>query len=269
MNYRVLKGAVVHYFSEVITITYTPTIWLEHSMSAAQKLTALKNLECQAEEATTYMAAFQHIDIYTAAEANARYYRTASHPSGRSDTGAGCGVDAATVDGYTLAQLLALSVPAGLICMYGAGAVPAGYRVADGSSGEIDLQNMLVKGSGSGVAPGSTGGNNSVTPTASNFTTPDTTLADNAIPQHYHTYNDRQNNVILLGAYGGNGWKLTSEYSRTTATTEPYAVTTRTAHNHPGCSFTWTGYKDEAGNSQAGALNIRPACRAVRFLVRY
>ena len=95
------------------------------------------------------------------------------------------------------------------------------------------------------------------------------TLTDNQIPKHLHAYNDIQNGTTVAGGMAGvTAIHAGGDTSKTTTTTEPGGVTTRTAHKHTGSTFAWTGYKDSAGTSHAGALDIRPACRAVKFIMR-
>lgn len=246
-------------------MVYTAYTWCEHSMSSTEKRDQLNHLETQAAEANSYMAAFPH-DFYSISEADARYLMTASHPDGPSPA---AGVDAAKLDGYSLAEILAMSVPAYCIGMFGAGDVPDGYAECDGTSGTPNYQDYIPKGAGSGVTPGTTGGSNSITPTANAFDSADHTLSTNEIPKHQHSYNDATNgqNIHNTGTPGA-GWNIAADISRTTTTTEPGAVTAGTSHKHAGSAFTWTGYLDENGASQAGALDIRPACRAVKFIMR-
>ena len=250
-------------------MVYVAYTWREHSMTAAQKRDQLNHAETQVAEADSYMAAMSH-DFWTIAQADARYYRTAAHPSGRSDTGAGCGIDATKLDGYTLAEIVAMAVPAYAIGMFGAGAIPSGYHECDGAAGTPNYQDYMPKGAGSGVTPGTTGGSNSITPTANAFNSPDHTLADNEIPAHTHGYTDKQNNGTVVGALTYNSIinLQSGDITITTITMEPGSRTSRTAHNHPGSTFSWTGYKDSIGADQAGALDIRPACRAVKFIMR-
>jgi hypothetical protein len=248
---------------------YTPTIWREPSMTAAQKRDQLNHMETQAAEADSYMAGLAH-DFYTIAEADARYLMTAAHPDGPSPA---AGVDAAKLDGHTLAEILAMSVPAYCIGMYGGGAMPDGYHEADGTNGTPDYRGYIPRGSGSDVTPGTTGGSNSITPTANAFTTGATTLTDNQIPGHDHTYVDKQNSVGICSSGSDRyaywrGVAPGTDILRDTLTTEPGAVTVRTAHSHAGSSFKWTGYKDSAGTSHAGELDIRPACKGVKFIMR-
>jgi hypothetical protein len=233
-------------------------------MLAAAKATALNNAETQYEEAIDYMDNLAH-DFYSIAEADSRYLMTADHPDGPSPA---AGVDAAKLDGHTLAEILAMTVPANAIGMFGAGSVPAGFAECNGSGGTPDYRGYIPRGAGSGVTPGTTGGNNAATPTCS-FETPETTLTDNQIARHTHGYYDTQTATGSLGSTHTDAYQYgASDILRTTTTTEPGGITTRTAHKHTGCSLTWTGYKDEAGASQSGALDIRPACRAVKFIMR-
>ncbi len=238
-------------------------------MLAAAKITGLNNLETIHEESITYMDAMPH-DIYTIAEADARYYRTPAHPSGRSDTGEGCLIDAAKVDGYTLSQILAAAIPEGAIGMWKAGALPDGFQECNGLSGAPDIRDYMPRGAGLGVTPGSSGGSNTATPTAPLFDSPDHLLTDNEIPKHQHTYLDRTNDTGICGVdnLGGGGFRTAGTISRTTKTTEPGAVVTRTAHKHTGCRFSWTGYLDDDDVHHDGALDIRPLSRAVTFIMR-
>lgn len=249
-------------------MVYVAYSWKEMSLTAIQKRDQLNHMEGQAAEADAYMAALGH-DVWSIAESDSRFYRTPAHPSGRSDTGAGCGIDAAKLDGYTLAQIVAMSVPAYCIGMYGGGQIPDGYAECTGAAGTPNYQGYLPKGAGSGVTPGTTGGSNSITPTANAFDSPDCTLTDNQIPKHRHGYTDVQNNTVANGTPDtAMAFNAGSNFNRTTSTAEPGGVTTRTAHKHTGSTFAWTGYKDSAGTSQAGELDIRPACRAVKFIMR-
>lgn len=256
----------------MVSGNYSAHVWLEHeTLTEAAKIALLNHAETQHEEAIQYMTDKAH-DFYTIAEADARYARTPTHPSGRSDTGHGCGLDAATVNGYTLAQVLAAAFPTGSMVMFGAGTLPENWEVCDGAGGNPNMQGYIPKGAGSGVTPGSTGGSNSLTPTASAFTNPDCTLTDNQIPRHQHTYTDNYNDPFH--GNDADGWAAnignppTTTISRTTEDTSPGNYTTRTAHNHTGSYITWTGYLDSGGNSVSGALDIRPACRTVRFIRR-
>lgn len=245
--------------------SYSMHIWKEHVGSGVEKAGWLNHAETQYEEAIQYMTDLAH-DFYTIAEADARYARTPSHPSGRSDPGT---LDAAKVDGYTKAQILAGAFPSGAIVMFGSGTIPDTFELCDGSNGTPNLQEYIPKGAGGGDDPGDYGGSNYATPTANSFTSNDCTLTDNQIPKHTHTYSDTRNYTSNLDT--GSGWTARAEgdpFTRTTSTTEPGGYSARTAHNHAGCTVTWQGYNDEDDEYVEGQLDIRPACRGVRFLVR-
>ena len=246
-------------------LVYIPSVWLEHGHTGSQKAALLNHAETQHGEAISYMNNLSH-DFYTIAEADSRYIHTPAYPGGASPA---AGVDAAKLDGHTLAEILAMSVPAYCIGMYGGGAMPGGYQEADGTNGTPNYQGYIPRGSGNGVTPGTTGGSNSITPTANAFDSPDCTLTDNQIPKHQHGYTDIQNGTARAWAfYAVSAVLAGGDISKTTTTTEPGAATSRTAHKHAGSTFAWTGYKDSTGASQAGELDIRPACRAVKFIMR-
>jgi len=245
--------------------SYSKHIWKEHAGSASDKCGWLNHAETQYEEAIQYMTDLAH-DFYTIAEADARYARTPSHPSGRSDPDS---LDADTVDGYTKAQILGGAFPAGAIVMFGSGTIPDGFAECDGSGGTPNLQDYIPKGAGGGDDPGDYGGSNFVTPTADSFTSSDCTLTDNQIPRHTHTYSDTRNYTTTCDTYATYPARAQgSVLTRTTSTTEPGGYSARTAHNHAGCTITWQGYYDEDSNYVEGQLDIRPACRGVRFLVK-
>ncbi len=250
-------------------MVYAPTAWKEKNMTTQQKVDGLNNIECIYDESITYMNALAH-DIHTKVEADARFYKTPSHPSGRSDTGEGCGIDAAKLDGMTLAEILAAALPAGSIGMWGAGALPTGFHECDGLNSTPNLQGYMIKGAGNGVTPGSSGGSNSATPTAGSFTSPGCTLTDNQIPRHTHDYLDWTNTTINWQSAEGGGPRKNGEFRTiATTTTQPGAVSVRTAHSHANCSFTWSGYLNDQGVHQGvSTLDIRPACRAVKFIVK-
>lgn len=251
-------------------MAYVPTTWKESGMTSSQKADAMNNLETQYDEAIAYMGAMTHDDrYYTKSEADAKYYRTSSHPSGRSDTGEGCGIDAAKCDGYTLSQILSASIPYQAIGMWVGGSIPNGFAECNGLYGTPDMRNRIPKGCGEGTTPRSIGGSATTTPTADTFNSPGCTLTDNQIPNHQHSYNDITNILTNTDVSATHyWWSPGADITRTTETTEPGAVTSRTAHYHNGNLFAWTGYKDMNDNEHTGALDIRPLSRAVKFIMR-
>lgn len=251
-------------------MAYQATEWSEQGMSTQDKVDALNNLETIYDEAIAYMLAMPH-DIYTIEEADARYYRTPLHPLGRSDTGEGCGVDAATIDGYTLEQILATAIPSGGIAMWKTGSLPMGFVECNGLNNAPDFRDFIPRGAGAGLLPGDFGGDNEVTPTAGMFDSPEHLLTDNEIPRHTHSYLDWKNstsNYEYNTAEGGYRVSSPDYSTHSTTTTQPGSVSTRTPHKHTGCAFEWNGYKDDDNVHHDGDLSIVPLSRYVKFIMR-
>jgi len=192
---------------------YQPTLWLEHKMTPEAKVAGLNNLESISPLSLAYMTAMTH-DIYTKAEADARYARTPAHPSGRSDTGEGCGIDADLFHGLTLAQVLAAGILSKMIGMWGAGSIPSGWHECDGFGGTPNVQDRTPIACGAGLACGATGGSNSVTPVASTFDSSTTTLTSAQIPRHQHTYTENCPNLDRpLGGYSAGYYYLYTNFN--------------------------------------------------------
>jgi hypothetical protein len=107
-------------------MAYTPHVWAVMDGSDVEKTSWLNNLETQYDEVVAYLTAFVHTNIYSNVDANAKFYRTSAHPSGRSDSGAGCGVDAEQVDGVSLTTILNACLPAKAVGMVAA-TIPPGF----------------------------------------------------------------------------------------------------------------------------------------------
>jgi|GEM_PF-2481672 len=249
-------------------MTYTAPSFVEIGMSTVQKVAALNLLETQSSEAATYMAAMAH-SIYLKAAADARYYKTPDHPSGRSDTGAGCGIDAATLSGYTLAELLASAIPSKMIGMWGAGDIPNGWAECTGASSTPNLQDRIPFGAGGNKACGAVGGANSVTPSTSSFSSSSTTLTAAQIPKHQHSMTDRYPVNVTI-AYTGSYYSYAlSTTTRTTENILPGDYSAIAGHVHSGCTFALTGYTgDLTGAITSATVDNRPPCRAVKFIMR-
>jgi len=148
----------------VLEMVYTPTVWACHSMTTAQKLTALDNLETLYTQAVSYIDAITHsASYYTDAQAAARYFSSATD-------GTGSGMIAATWDGLTADQAFAaMGAAPGAIAIWSgaAAAIPTGWLLCNGGSGTPDLRDRFVVGAGGNYARGATGGANTVTTTAS------------------------------------------------------------------------------------------------------
>ena len=253
-------------------MTHTATAWSESGMdspgASTVRVAALNNLELTYDDAMYYMNnTFVH-NIYTKTECNTnnKYYRTANHPSGRSDTGVGCGINAAYLSGKTLADIQAGSLPHGAIGMWGLGSIPGVLQECNGANGSPNMQNYFLRGASPNYPPGSTGGQNSLTPTANNFTSPGHSLTVDELPPHTHNVDDMDNSVGLVGTLISNGINHELHTANTTST-NGYENGTSDIHNHDNCTFTWTGYKDEDGNSHSGVLDNRPPYIVVRFVM--
>jgi hypothetical protein len=252
-------------------MSYVPTTWSEAGMTTQQKVDGLNHIETQYIEGVAYIDALYHDSMYyTQASADSTFYRTSAHPSGRSDTGHGCGIDAALVDGYTKAQLQALAVPSGCIAVWALtqASIPSGWHLCDGLAGSPDLRGRFLLGAGSGYNPGATGGSSSVIPTASSFNPDAVALTTNQIPRHTHSYVDIYNNIIDKSS-GTNSWYQTIGQGDTTTTgINGTPNTSCVAHGHDGSSFTWSGYYDQNDQLQSGSLPIMPPAKAYCYILR-
>jgi hypothetical protein len=245
-------------------------LYFYENMSNADKAAALNRLETQYDEAVSYIDALSHdATYYTKNLADSTFYRTASHPSGRSDTGHGCHIDAASVDGYSLDQLLAKAVSPGIIAWWGgsAGSLSSAWQICDGTDGYPDFRGKILLGAGGGISPGAVGGALTVTPSANAFN-PDTwALTTNQIPKHTHNYVDVYNNRGVYGA-GLQYYTDPSDHNQTTTGINGVPNASPTAHDHNGASFLWSGWYDAGSVWHSGALSILPPVRAVYYVVK-
>lgn len=203
-------------------------------MSEAGKVTALNHLETQYDEMITLFNAHGHAsDHYSEAESDAKYFRAAND-------GHGSGFVAEKLDGLTAAQIIAASVPSGIIGDWAGeeSTIPAGFVLCNGLNGTPDLRGRFTVGAGGTYAKGATGGADSVTPTVASFTSPDHTLTEAELPGHYHGYTDTYNPNTRSGGnvYGGSYFSLTDAADTTTSTNGQTG--SPSPHNHPSCSVT-------------------------------
>lgn len=142
-------------------MSYTKTVWLETSMSTADKLTALGNLEGMYGEATGYIDAITHSEIYyNESTCDGKYFTSVND-------GSGSGLIAKYLDGYTAEEIIAAGSPSGAIAMWSGSeaSIPSGWVLCNGLNGTPDLRDRFVVGAGSHYARNDTGGSDTVTTT--------------------------------------------------------------------------------------------------------
>lgn len=247
-------------------MSYTPQIFLEHAMTGAQKITALNTLETQYSEAVDYIDTFYHdSDYYTKTVMDSTLYRSPSHPSGRSDTGHGCGIDAATVDGYTKAEILLMALPPGCITFWtqSVATIPVshGWHLLDDSPGRFLLA------AGGAYTAGEIGGG--IEPQAGvNFVTPGHALASSEIPNHVHTAEDYRPGWGYGNTQGGGwGYGATTAGSVETHTVDEISNAASSPHTHDAI-LQATGFLDDDGIFQTDADLLVPPWKAYCWVVR-
>jgi hypothetical protein len=229
-------------------MSYTATDWLELSMSTAQKLTALDNLECMYGEATSYVDAITHSsEYYTDAQAAARYFTS-------SNDGTGSGLVAATLDGLTAQQIIDSGSPSGAIAIWsGAEADIAtlcpGWVLCNGLNSTPDLRSRFVIGAGNAYEKNATVGADHLSLTAKTCVVAGQALTATHLPSHRHPYTDYYRNAGGYGGASGTGAPPAnhSGYSTTSATSD--------THTH---SITFTG--DD--------INIMPKYWSLCFIMK-
>jgi hypothetical protein len=143
-------------------MSYTPTVWREHSMDTTAKLAGLNNLEGMYSEGLSYIDAITHSSsYYTESQCNSKYFTSAND-------GTGSGLICATLDGYTAQQIMDAGTPAGVIAIWSGteASIPSGWHLCDGSSGTPNLRDKFIVGAGSNYVKGETGGANTCTTSA-------------------------------------------------------------------------------------------------------
>lgn len=237
-------------------------------MTEAQKLTALDAMETQYDEGIAYIDAMMHDSVYfTQAEMDATYYRGPSHPSGRSDEGHGSGVDAASVDGYTLAAIQQQALPPGCITFWcgSQASIPTnhGWNLWTPGKGKFIMAAGLVYEEESEndidyVYPETAGG----------FTSTGTAITGTQIANHVHVYPDRAGcGVYPYGAATGAACSVITYANRTTTTVDNLANAASAAHTHE-CTLEWTGYYDSENVLHNGPLDLYPHYKALCWVIK-
>ena len=207
---------------------YTPTVWQEHSMTTAQKLTALDNLEEMYTEAVAYIDGITHSSLYyTDAQASAKFFTSATD-------GSGSGLIAATLDGMGADQIIAAGTPSGNIAWWSGSeaSIPSGWVLCNGLNGTPDLRSRFVVGAGLTYAIDATGGSTTATPTASSVTIATFALTGTHLPSHRHAYYDYYRSTVA-----GTGYIYYVGVSVDHIGLWTNDDGASTAHGHPGSSF--------------------------------
>ncbi len=207
---------------------YTPTNWLEHSMTQLAKTDALTNLEKIYDEAYSYIGAISHSErYYTKAECNAKYITT-------SNDGSGSGVICETLDSYTAQQIIDGGTPSGAIVIWSGseGSIPSGWYLCNGVHGTPNLRSRFVIATGPNYAKGTTGGASTKVLTSASLSVGTHALTAAELPEHTHTYSDDYRG-LYAGSYG-----VLSHYGTTIDHDSSTTLGTSTAHGHAGSTFT-------------------------------
>lgn len=213
-------------------MVYTETNWLELSMSTAQKLTALDNLESMYSQAVTYIDAITHSgEYYTDAQAAARYFTAAND-------GTGSGLVAATLDGLTAQQIIDAGAPSGAIAIWSGAeadiaALCPGWVLCNGLNDTPDLRSRFVIGAGGAHEKGAYGGSATLSLTEKTITVAGQALTATHLPSHRHPYTDYYRTAGGYADYSaGSGMSGTDHAG--------YSTTAETSDTHTH-SITFTG----------------------------
>lgn len=170
--------------------------------------------------------------------------------------GHGSGANAATIDGFAKAELMA-SVPIGLIILYHGDLSYTnglGWYLCDGTNGTRNIVNKYVIGADENTNL-QTGGNDWFAPTC-NLVVAGHTISVAEMPVHNHTFGET-NYPYYLGGYvmemGISGGWYTRTNVATVSKTSGYAGSDQ-AHGHTGSSYTFD------------AIENRPLSKAVYYI---
>lgn len=174
-------------------MSYTKTTWIEHGMTEGEKVTALNNLETMVASTEAAVQAHLHGSIYyTKAEVALRFF-------GPANDGAGSGMNAGLLDGYTADEIISSSIPPGIIIM----SVKSGYSAPVGWENYSEMDGRYPVGAGSSYGLLEKGGGME----SGSFKSPvgtvnGTAITENEMPAHTHTF--RQNTNAGNPAYRKN-----------------------------------------------------------------
>lgn len=227
-------------------MAYIKTVW---AVDTEITSSLLNHMEEQYAEAVSIIGTHDHdSDYYRKSETDQKYYHA-------NNMGAGSGADADTLRGNAPAYFEGIGAPAGFICMFGAGAIPSGWLLCDGSEGTPDMRDRFLVGAGSTYAVNATGGAASVTPAAATFTIGEHALTVDQMPTHRHAWKD--NHAGTGSYYASTTYNLYgAPYLHGPFQTGYAGEAAPQAHGHPGS--TWTG----------DAQENRPPYFALRFIMK-
>jgi len=216
-------------------MAYIKVGWTETVAITAARLNAM---ETQYDEFYSDFEVHDHdTRYYTKAQADARFFDA-------DNDGAGSGLDAATVDGYTAEAIEAAAVPRGSIGLWSGSyeSIPAGFVACNGFNSTPDLRDRMVVGAGQAYAKGATGGYATRTPTGT-LTVATHALTEAQMPEHRHGYDDYyETGSDLQGSCAGypavpSG--AITEANRTTGT-----AGSGDPHGHSGSTIAFDAYSN-------------------------
>lgn len=141
--------------------------------------------------------------------------------------GESSGANAATIDGYTKAELL-VSVPNDLIVWFYNETIPTGWHKTDGNGGTLNLLNKYIIGCDEDTFHDE-GGNDVFSPVGS-ITIDNHILTVDEMPAHRHTWIETNQYVSAASTYPKNGGSWTDKaHTKDTG----YAGSDQ-GHNHTG-----------------------------------
>lgn len=209
-------------------MVYTKSTWAEHSMTQAQKLTALTNLETIYDEGCSYIDSITHSSrYYNETECGTKYITAAND-------GSGSGVICEKLDGYTAQQIIDAGIPSGTIAFWkgSEATIPSGWYLCNGSNGTPDLRNRFIIAVGTNHAYGSTGGASHKTLSSKTFAVGTHEITGDELPSHNHSYDD----AYYTSMSGASG--ISTSYGESSDHTSSTNSATSTAHGHTGSYFT-------------------------------
>jgi hypothetical protein len=241
----------------MVTMTYTPKVWLETGMDApgqsTNRVAALNNLETQYDTSVSYYITMMHDANYYQKDHDAATYY------GPGNQGTGSGFIAYTIGGKTYAEMTAIVTPPGSIALWSGtiASIPAGWALCNGAASTPNLTDRFLVGSGP-TDPTYYQGSHSatiytnVTPTASIWIA-GCALPSSCIPDHAHSVQEVTNaavnvrhEITLYSYFPPGGSNEHTDYTGS-----------GTAHDHNSGSYV-----------VLNAIDVRPAYYALAYIIK-